>query len=163
MIHPFADGNGRVARHLTIASAAKHRLQAAAAITVGLQFWNRHWFNSLCIEARSAGLLHFLRGYGRAFEEAGSRLLLTSTYAKLLCSNDAIDARQFREDRVVLSRLFACEAMSVEDIRKQFSCSLIKAIDVGKRVVDRYPFVYREGNDLSVVAAANELRTSIFM
>lgn len=161
MIHPLFDGNGRVARHLTVAASSDSNLKATAALIVGIQFWNRSWFNSLASKARSAGLHHYLDGYSEAFDIALTQLRSSNVVRNLIDASDPDDARQMLEEKLLMNRLFAQEILRTGEIRQQLSCSMSKATSIGDRILNRYAFIERDKFGLSIRKAAREVSSAM--
>lgn len=163
LIHPFPDGNGRVARHVVLRTAADRDLVATAAIIVAIQCLRRSWFNGLALTARSTGLLVYLESFEQEITRARSNLKSLKIYQCMLDRNGSDVSKKRQEELLILYELAAVEEVSLEGIRRLVSCSQGKAIALMNAVAQSYPFVEQLDRGLSIRKATNEMLAAISM
>ena len=157
-IHPMVDGNGRLARHLVVRVAGREKMLGTAALVIGLQWFNRTWFNQLALDSRASGLDCFLEAYERAFRTACNRVRYSESMTKILDSQITRSEKMERDDGVVINRLLATGEMDLDQIKQWLSCSSGKARDVRARVASRLGLGCDQESKLSAAKVFEEVR-----
>lgn len=73
-LHPFVDGNGRLARALALLMGAKWGSPLAGAAVSALMRWRPDWFVGHCMRSRDLGWTHYRDGMRLAADACGPRL-----------------------------------------------------------------------------------------
>lgn len=157
-IHPMVDGNGRLARHLVVRIAGREQLLGTAALIIGLQWFNRTWFNQLALDSRASGLDCFLENYERAFLTACNRVRCSKLITTFLDREITRSEKMERDDGLVINRLLATGEMNLDQIKQQLSCSSGKARDVRTRVASRLGMGSGQESRLSAAKVFEEVR-----
>jgi hypothetical protein len=162
-IHPLADGNGRLARHLVLRTAARENLLGTAGLIIGIQWFNRKWFNELAMDSRASGLDCYLKKYKRVFRAVHLRVLGSELLMRMLGASLASSERAAREEEVVINKLIATGEIDLNQIRALLSCSSGKAKDTAARVAARIGLGSNQESTLSIEKMFAEVKGLLFI
>lgn len=155
-IHPFLDGNGRLARYLAVLASAS---PAKGAMAAALQWWNRDWYVALAMRARSTGIFPYLDAFHTAGDTARTALIASTMIAcfealqRIVASNPS---ERPRLERVVLKGMLAGE-LTTASVQRQLNCSQRKANGVITAVGECHEAIHIFPERVSFIVVQNEI------